>query len=182
VNGVVAPTGVGTNLPIDLGVGGSTTLVARGGGTVGGTPCNIAVPPVTVAACTTFATRTSVTGLSETANGFTYGIIIQSVDGFGNVTNPPTVGAGFNIANPLDAANPLAINGVLQIGVDVTNPTMVVNGDAGSTVTQNSIQTTLAVAAFVPGGPTDPTGQWNVSAQDQSTLPGDRVRRARCSG
>jgi hypothetical protein len=97
-NGVVAG---GT--PADPGIGGTVTLVARGGA------CT------SVGTCAALGPRVSVTdapALAESPTGATYNMIVQSVDAFGNVTNP-------------GAVNPF--------GVDVTIPTVVATLTGGGT-------------------------------------------------
>jgi hypothetical protein len=144
-NGVVAPTPIPqappfntTGLPPDGGVGGNVSFVARIG------PCT------TVATCALMPPRTTTVGLAETNSGFDLGAIVQSVDAFGNVTNPPSTGANFALlANPLDPVHPYVVNGVLFIGIDRTLPNVISRGAGGSntpgtTFTPNTIQGTSA--------------------------------------
>jgi hypothetical protein len=145
-NGAVAPSATVTGTPADIGVGGAVGFVARIG------TCT------TVATCAALASRTSVNGLADTPNGFALGAIVQTVDLFGNVTNPPTGVAGDNfllVPNPGDPVNPYVANGVLFVGVDNDVPEIVIGGAAGSTFTTGSIQPAAA-------------SNWSISAQDQA--------------
>lgn len=158
--GAVAPSSNATGLPLDAGIGA---------GVVGGNPVTLIGRVgvcTTVAACSTAPVRATGAGLAETSTGFSLGAIVQSVDVFGNLTNPPAPGSvggpgptanfglsacpvtlpsAFCLNNPLNPAEPLVAGGVLRIGYDNTAPTVLSRGaggtsTAGTTFTDNTIQ------------------------------------------
>lgn len=183
-NGVIAPSATVNGLPADVfGIGNAITLAARIG------TCT------TIATCAALpTTRANTVGLTPETNGVNptagvanpgYGAIVQTVDAFGNVTNPGTgtgaggVNANFGfgacncVANPLDPANPYVVNGVLFVGLDRTLPTVAVTGAAGSTFTNNTIQI-LSTANFnYTSDDPVPTGNFSASGVLSAAPGGD---------
>jgi hypothetical protein len=176
--GLVAPSANATGLPLDAGIGA---------GVVGGNPVTFigrVGACTTVATCATAAIRTTGAGLAETSTGNTLGAIVQSVDAFGNLTNPPAPGsvggpgATFNFGtvacpgtfpnalclnNPLDPARPYVAGGVLFVGFDNTNPTVLARGaggiqTVGTTFTDNTIQGSAAANFDYQADDAIPTG------------------------
>jgi hypothetical protein len=192
--GLVAPSNNATGLPLDAGIGAGvvggnpTTLIARVGTfTAGGTCITVA----TCAALPSSAIRATAAGLTETNTGSSLGAIIQSLDVFGNQTNPPaagapTIGAVNNfgtaacpgtitainptalcIRNPQDPANPYVAGGVLTIGFDGTPPTVAASASGGpgpsNTQVDNSIQVNPGANYFYSADDPVPAGLFGTS-------------------
>lgn len=157
-NGAIAPSVTASGLPADVGIGNAITFTARIGA------CT------TIAGCAALASRTSTTGITQETNSSNptagvanpgYGAIIQTVDVFGNVTNPPAIGANFLlVSNPLDPANPYVVAGVLYLGLDRTLPTVSVLGAAGTTATASTIQILSAANFTYTADDPVPTGNF----------------------